>query len=299
MIITNFKIFENLDKANKLIKDLDSNLQGQFSYFYDFLRSKGLQNYAGFITNSLLKDDYPATYILPEYGESYENIQRYDIYLVLDYIKRHKINTEKLNDKNYEELLNWWLETSELNKIKKELIDICPSNLREELRSILNDDEYKNNIEKLKKYYPIKDKKLDLIKKGSRYKNAKDWINYIVYIFTDKTYQLEGLKKSNIEIIYEDDLYLIYRPLDYKSYMIVDYPHWCTIEEKSFNNYFNFYFLVYLNKKDIKGSYCSYLSKLKNEVEFFDYKSINIDEDEIQSNKWLMIGKNNTENQKM
>lgn len=291
--LSSYKLFENLDKANKLIKDQDDQTKDQFNYLFDYLRKKGLQNYAGFITRIILSDDYPTKYSLPESYTEDEEIDNYDFIKSLNYIKLHKINVDNLNQiEDLNGLNNWVEKHSNLSKIKKEILDICPSNLREELRQIIKNEDYSKKLEKLIGYYPLKDKKKDLISKGSRYKSANEWIEYIIYLFTSVDGSIEELKESNIELIYEDNDYIIYRPLDFYSYKIMGSPRWCTIEKSAFEKYFRWTYVLYINKKNIKLSFCSYVADGKFEV--YDYNNVRLkynDEEEVGLfKKWLNIG---------
>lgn len=76
---------------------------------------------------------------------------------------------------------------------------------------------------------------------------------------------IDEIKKSNINIIEENEVHLFYEPLDYKSYKVANYKFWCTMMGTMWNHYTNkgriFIMLDKLNKS--RSLICTYNTKDK------------------------------------
>lgn len=298
--LNNYKIFENIQKAEKILKgyDIDNKTLKNLYHFYDILKKKNLHNYAGFITELLIKDVlednqelYMISYNLPI---NYDDVNDCILIKLLKVVKDRKIDTSKLDF----DTLDDFNEYIKIESGRSKLIDICPSFLRKDLKELLksNDPDKKFKLLNIINSNYLDIKKEKLIKKGSRYKDIDSWLDYILIVISGDEFDsedVEEIKNSNSEVIYEDEEYFIYRPLDYKTNMIIKYKHWCTTHKDYFNKYKTLYFVIYLNKNDIKKSYCSYT--VRNDFEVYSYTNNNILRkllgDKIDDNKLLEIGR--------
>lgn len=263
--ILNHKHFESLQQAEKIIKDNNIDKQSAESLIEEF-QKLGLSNYLGYCFQ-LIKNDDNQIKDIKKFTDTFTKI------------KQHKINVNDITigmsgaDDIYD------LENIISNKIKEKTLHSfinkwCPANLRDEVKSNLKDykffyyDRYFYNFNHLSK------DKQEMLKKGSRYKTATQWLQYLKITLESHKFTIQELKDANIKSIHEDDKYLIYQPLDYQTYMIPRFQFWCTMQEIMFQQYLRLNMLIILDKNDKSESYFTYWANDKINVS--DYKNNNI-----------------------
>jgi len=273
-----YKLFENLQKSDKILKD--NNIQkDEFIFKLEkTLINNGLSSYMGYIVEIILDDyiDYKSNHTgdFLSYGALDKIIDG------LKFIKSEGIDISKLNCFDISTFL---LKVSDLkdDSIRNKFINsYAPSSLRSDVKSIIKSREgFLFSDRYLTRIGNLTNQNIDLLKKGSRFKTGKEWLNYVEKIFDDDKFSIDELKNSNITIFLEDDEWLIYKPLDFKSYLIPNYKYWCTMQISMFKSYSRLDLIIILNKIDKEKSYVSYVSKKADkEIEVFDYKNRKIDE---------------------
>ena len=252
--ILTFKLFENVQLADKILKSKNIPKDEFILKLENELKKNGLSAYEGYIIKYVLKSrrNFKSEEVFTDMEiEKYINLFKT--------IKTEKIDIDELGDiKNIYDLFDKVKMCQEDRIITKFINTYAPASLRNNVKKMLTGfgNIFSNkDIIKLKN---LSHTDIELLKKGSRYKSPYDWVNYVIEIFKGDEYSLDELKNSNIKIFYEDEDLLIYKPLDHKSYLIVNFPHWCTIYEYQFNIYKDFDMNICLNKKDIKKSYIGY-----------------------------------------
>lgn len=268
----NYKIFENLQQAEKLINDLKQNWEdnppnkGNQHLYKDreqklrnyeklktYLKSKKSLGYLHLLTRVLFSSGGHENH-LNKIKEYVELILKYGIKINLDkYLsfKDHKYKHRQF----YVDILNE-ISLIQTNKfidkwapgfLKKDL----KSNYKEKLRDVFFD-----MLETQPHYYKDKNPfdKIDtslLRGKMSMFKSAQDWFKYVI----DEEGEIE--ESDNLKIYYEDDEWVIYRPFDYESMNIIKFPKWCTIVEDQFigRTKEGYHWIVLYNKKSKKDSH--------------------------------------------
>lgn len=280
LYIYNYSIFENIQQAEKILKDNNIN-RLDFKILFDEFKKNGLSAYLGYCM-AIIKNSY----FFYDRGEGFFQADLNQLIEIFKKIRDNKINTETLKDDMNIEDLKVFVDDSIRRKLLISFINKwCPSKIRNEVKEKINNykffyyDRYFYNIKNLS------DIKIKMLKNGSRYKTGEEWIKFLQIVLEDGNYSLEDLKNSNIDIKYEDDEYLIYKPLDYESYMIPRFEFWCTIHSTMYDRYSKLNLLVVLNKKDKKDSYLVYSSYKGTMV--FGYKNdeinLNMLEDKIKN----------------
>lgn len=271
-LITNYQQFESLQQAEKILKDNEID-KSRFEKLFQEFQSNGLTPYLGFVAKLLKNANF--------------QVEEEDFTKYLDTFK--KIKNSKIN---FDDLPLFDNKTNTYNDIydikiivdkliqKKTIITFinnwAPSSLRKEIKSKIEteDYDYLYDSRDYQNFLYLSQDKKEMLKKGSRYKTADDWLEYLDMVFSGNKYSIDELKQSNIKIIDEDDTYLIYQPLDFASYTIPHFQFWCTMHETDFEKYLRLNMLIILNKKDKEKSFISYYSF--NKISIFDYKNRNI-----------------------
>lgn len=252
-----YKIFENVQQFDKLLKsymNINPNYDNSGLYkLKDELKSNGLISYLGPVTKIILS------------GSDTDFFEE-DVDVIIDdikFLKKNNIDITKLNISNLYDFRDKIYELEQEFLIKKYITRWEPASFRKDAVTMWK--EFLKNLTEIENDTIPE----DLLKKGSRFKTAKEWIDYITTLFNGDGYELERLKSSNIKIFYENNDILIYKPLDFKSYMLVRYKHWCTMQKDMFNRYLKQDLIICLNKIDITNSLISYVSG--NKIEIFNY----------------------------
>lgn len=256
--LNSYLIFENVQQFDKLLNsymNTNTNYDNYGLYkLKDKLQSEGLIAYLGPITKIILSGDDTDFFV--------EDVD--DIVDGIKFLKKNNIDIAKLDVFNISDFNDKIYDLGQQISIKQYINRWAPASIRKDaVKKWEKLFDYREEIEN----DTISD---DLLKKGSRFNNANEWINYIINLFNGDGYDLEELKKSNIEIFYENDEILIYKALDFKSYMIVGYKYWCTMREITFYHYLKNDLIICLNKKDITDSLVSYIDH-KKRIDVFNY----------------------------
>lgn len=255
--LNNYLIFESVQQFDKLMKNyMNNNPNYDNDGLYklkDKLQSEGLIAYLGPLTKIIL-GGYDTDFFEEDVDDIIDGIK---------FLKKNNIDIAKLDIQDIYEFSDAIYELEQELLIKKYITRWAPASLRKEALSLW--EKFRIYLTKIENDTIPE----DLLKKGSRFKNGKEWIDYIITLFNGNGYELDRLKNSNIKIYFEDDTVLIYKPLDFKSYMLVNYQHWCTMQKVMFDNYLKQDMIICLNKKDITKSIISYVSG--NKIEIFNY----------------------------
>lgn len=235
-MIEKYKLFENLQKAKKIISDLNiSEDNEKFQKLKDLLKSN--LGYMGTFTKWLFIDREP-----------WEKVE--DLYKELKNVNldRPVDSFEKLED------LYDYIADFKINKKTNQVIKSLPSRTRK-----LVDDKLKELIrlntdyaESIKDFYS---------KKGGRYKDieslysdTKDLINNLKGDFNLESMK-EKIKDLDVEIIHESPEVLMVKVNDYDASCKIGSKHWCisTSESyfKSYVNEFTNQYFIYDFTKDI------------------------------------------------
>lgn len=238
-------LLETVQKSDKILGEFKDNIE--WVKIKNRLIREGYSNYLGWISEWILDkirhDDYT------------ENENDYNI--ILERIKEaieYKIDISKVKFDNIPSV------TYDLKRIRvaKNFINKwCPASIRNTLNK---DEASKYLLNNIDIYYFSRLLTKDMIlvlKKGSLSKSFEDWVGSIKPLLEMKINDLNILKElGNIEIKLENDNFLVYSPLDYQSYTIIYYAHWCLRSENMWNSYKkrNSKFWIICNKNDIEKS---------------------------------------------
>lgn len=269
--LNSYVIFENIKRAEKLIdiNGLDINL---FSSLFDSFEENGLKNYLGDLVNFIINDiedsnKYDTSNIGDNRTDIIKSITGSPDYIkfILDsfkFIKSNGIDVSKYKYLKLDHFLNEIRTLKTKSKLVKFVNNWCPATLRKDARDIIGEKGYDvlDKFSYLGRLDNLSDYDKELLKKGSRFKNAVEWFKYLNNVLNTEDFNLNELKSSNIKVIFEDNKYFIYKPLDYKSYLIPNFKHWCTMLESEFIRYSKQDLLILLDKEDKKKSYITYLS---------------------------------------
>lgn len=258
-----YKIFENIQRGEKLLKDKNITNVSVYNILVDKMKEEGLSNYVGFVTEIIL-NEFSSNDLMKYFSKSHIP----EIITNIKKIKDYKINVDNINLK-YLSGLNAYLYDYKMdNDISKFITKYLPANLRKDIS--------KENKSKLRDLITningLSDTDIELLKKGSRFKTVDEWVDYCKnVVFDPSRIDIDELLNSNIKIHEQDNEWLFYTPLDYKSYMIIKYKHWCTMKETFFNHYTKNGFVIALNKNDINKSLFAY--KNGDKFDIFTYKN--------------------------
>jgi hypothetical protein len=261
MNLLKYKNFESIQQAEKII--INNNIDRKRSnLLITEFQKLGLVNYLGYCFQIIANDGFIVTDVIETAIETFIKIKQNKINLNdITLSKEDNIYDLKyiVNEKIVERILY-----SFINKW-------CPSSIRKEVKSKLKEHKYFYSDSYLTKIKHLSEDRDEMLKKGSRYKSADEWIKYLKMTLDDQNLSIKELKSSNITTIYENDDYLIYQPLDFKSYLIPGFQFWCTMQESMFERYLKLNMLILFNKIDKSKSYITYWSD--NKIKIFNYKN--------------------------
>jgi len=214
MIITDYKLFENLDKAKKLLTELHiSETDPKFLKLKELLKNN--MGYMGTFTKWYIKDH-----------ESWDKIEEIFKMLKTTQIDKPIEEFEKLED------LYDFIQNYEINKKTNQVINALPSRTRElvneDLRNLISlNTQYAKHI---KDWYS---------KKGGRYKDIKslysDTNDFIKNL--SGGFNLEAILKkaegTNSDVIVATPDLLMLRINDYATSKALGSKHWCIVTSES------------------------------------------------------------------
>jgi len=223
-MIEQYQIFENLQQAKKLLKDMHiADDDPRLIRLRELLKNN--LGYMGVFTKWLFKD-----------RESFDRIE--DVFNKLKTINnldRQADSFEKMED------LYDYLQSFEIDRKVNQVLKSLPSRTRElvndELKELIrlnSDDKIVNDIKDL------------YSKKGGRYKDieslVKDTKDYINNLKGD--FNLETIKKNmeglNVDIVVDTPELLMARVNDYETSKQIGSKHWCIVTSESmWNHYVN------------------------------------------------------------
>jgi len=303
-MIKDYKIFENLQQAEKFIEDnynrASNNGKKKLPKYIDikfktynklkeYLKSKGNLGYLYFFVRKL-------------FGYIYlddKDLQRtYDLFIeylnkISDY--NLKIDIKEFENKDFEifkKYIDEKIDEIETNKfidkwapgfLKKELKN-KENGLFNKLKNILyhRRDSFSNMNDNDINFADEIDKTL-LRGKISLFKEPIEWIEYVNSLKKETSESsIQKLKDSNdVDIYYDDDNWIIYSPLTYESINIIKFQFWCTIRKKMFDYYLskNYKFIILFNKIIKEKSYIVEFPgknswKSRNDFSIYDYNHI-------------------------
>ena len=283
--IKNHHINESIQQSEKLLKD-NSIESKDFNKLNQKLIENGLQSYAGYITKLIINSNITGRY---DFDDAHINL----IIRIFKDIKLYNINIEKefpikeiskqilYTTVTISSIKHFIDEYKDYTLVKKFILRYIPSQLRSEINSLPR--------KKISDFYIYKDKitNLDIdcinnIKQLSYIKNLEEWLDFVYDMLSETSkYSLNELKEHNIVIYYEDNEYLIYKPIDFKAYKVINYNFWCTKIQNLFNDYSKKNMVIYLNKKNIKESYMSYNDTVTKKTTFYDFRNIKSSYNEV------------------
>jgi hypothetical protein len=280
------KFNENIQQAEKIFltnKEYFGNIE------FDYItKNNKYKNYLGPYLKILLNSEtnvynylIDIDKILNDVNKYKLNINKYEnIYELMDDIDEN--NTKSIINK----FINKWAPSSLRNEIKKDIFDNFDKYNKEKKHPLFN----KAN-QKYMTYDSLPDSKENKLKTGSLAKTPNEWYD-IVSNALNKSHHWKKLKENkDIEILFEDEDYIIYKPHTFEGMQIISFE-WCTRIERYFNYYKNLNLIIYLNKHDIYNSYLSYYSKTKKgklKLQAFNYMGRNIGSDGVKRNKYLQM----------
>lgn len=259
-------LVENVQLGDKLSKELKLD-EYEYERLKSKMRSEGYIKYLPFV--------------LKCYGEYLDDKGRkYRVYTPLEYYiykfdkniqwcEEAGLDITKYNNKTLNDINDDYWEAINRKKVVKFVNYWAPASLRKEIKDSYLKDLERILIEDTINNYSLNNKMSEL-KKGSRCKSAAEWVEFVKLQFSDDNYSLEDLKASNIKIIYEDSEWLIYKALDYKSYLLPRYKYWCTMTDTMYHVYNDRNdMILLLYKSDKTKSLLAY--KKNGEIHLFKY----------------------------
>jgi hypothetical protein len=283
----NFLILENIQQVDKLLRSNGLQRTKVIDDFINFLTKSGYGNYIFFIFSILI------TYLENsgfDEGDLDATIREVKIERLIDCLekcKKLKIDVSKLHPPSNIYLFFAYVSSiADKHEIKKFIRNWIPSSLR-------NQFDYENidtSIFNVSRIQNLTNSDKELIKKGSRYKSIKEWLDYIILVLNSDEYSLEELLNSNVKVFYQDDEWLLYTPLDFQSYLIPRFKYWCTAQEVQFREYLALEFKILLNKKTKEKSLFIY-KKIDN-IYCFDYENRELDFSKVGKVERNIITKN-------
>jgi len=238
-----------------------------------------------------------------------ENLQQAENYVIKNNLERFYFEKLKEYTKEKGKLGLLYLLTiilyssdnqqEELEKLKTYLDKITQSNIKADANQIKPEDFYHyvdNQIKKINankfvdEYAPGKLKKeikknyLEQIQqidfqniskdalrgKMSIFEKPEDWVKYVIRL-TKGEDDLSRVKNSDdVNVLYENDEWIIYVPETYEAINYINYPDWCTIYEDKYNDYIEkgYYFIIIHNKENKKLSYIAQLFPEKDDTAY-------------------------------
>jgi hypothetical protein len=258
-----YTIFENIQQAEKIEKSIPENKMEKWIKVKKWAINNNYSEYLGWIASR--NGD----------GKSHSAPYEYEISFlekVLNKIKEFKIDVYNPKYRRYS-LLDWSRHVDEIERtslIQKFINRWCPASIRNEVKSNLKSflseiakgmitTAFENRIQNLSSSDKL------ALQKGSRAKTVDEWIDLVKTVMNSDNIDIDRIKKSNINIIEENEVHLFYEPLDHKSYKVANYKFWCTMIDTMWNHYTNkgriFIMLDKLNKS--RSLICTYNTKDK------------------------------------
>ena len=221
MIIRDYKLFENLQKAKKVLSDLDTDENNpKYLEIKDLLRKN--PGYLGQFTKWYLKDREP----MEKIKEVYTMLKNIGIDKPID-------EFEKLEDL-YDYITNYDIDRK-VNQVINQLPSEARKNASDRLRDLISlNIEYAKFV---KKFY--KDKGGRYKTEESLYNDTKDYIENLKGDFNLPTL-LKKIEGKNVDIMVATPDILMVRVNDFETSCEIGSKHWCISTSKShWNSYVN------------------------------------------------------------
>jgi hypothetical protein len=227
-------LFENLQQAENYVAK--NNLDPlYFELLKDYTKEKGKLG--------LL---YLLTIILYSSDNQMKELEKLKLYLDKIIQSNIKIDANQIKPELFYQYVDNQIKKIEANKFVDEF---APGFLKKEIKRNFLDKITNVNFQSINKEA--------LRGKMSIFERPEDWVKYVIRL-TKGTDDITSVKTSdNVEVLYEDEDWLIYYPKTYEAINYINYPQWCTIYEDKYNDYIQkgYYFIIIHNKQDKKLSY--------------------------------------------
>ena len=291
------KLFkESIQQSDKLLSEFNIKSKS-IDKLNQKLIENGLQAYAGYITKVILGSTIDKNRL--DFDDAHINL----VINIFKDIKSYKIDIEKqfpisdLKNISYKTvgistIRHYVNEYKDYLLVKKFLTKYVPSFLRKDFNSLPKEELvrfyfFKEKIKDLDDLHSLtysSNEYIDNIKKLSYIKDIKEWLDFVYsMLLGTSNSSIKELKEHNIVIYYENDTYLIYKAIDFKSYLVINYSFWCTKIESLFNAHSRENMIIYLNKKNIKESYISYNHPTSKKTLFFNFVNTAVEYSEVKS----------------
>lgn len=230
-----YKLFENLQQAENYV--VKNNLdQTYYNQLKEYTKEKGKLGLLYLFTIILYSSE--------NQNKELEKLKNY-----LDKVIQYniKINADEFIKSGtlFYQYVDNQIKKIEANKFVDEF---APGKLKKEIK--------KNFLDKITNVNFSDISKESLKGKMSIFEKPEDWVKYVIRL-SKGTDNLSKLKNSDVDILYENDEWIIYYPKSYDAINYINYPQWCTIYEDKYNDYIEkgYYFIILHNKVDKKLSY--------------------------------------------
>ena len=294
-----YLIFENLEQAISLLKKNSLQTNKVYDKIMDRLKYEGLVNYCGFVTKVLVdqvmnQNNYDDKQVCFDSFSKHIDLPE----LIISLKKLKNINYD-IFSKDFPSVNNMVIQINSIEReliIKKFIKNWAPASLRKQFTydsqeikelykyaypNVFDEDDIGYGHGKCK-LETLTDFEKKLIKRLGLCKDVSDWISNVVDILKNASYELSTLLDSNIKLYYQNEDYVIYKPIDYKSYSIPQFEYWCTRSTIQFENYTKFNIIIYLNLKNKSLSYFTYVDNNTKQRCIFNYTNIHVDEKECK-----------------
>jgi hypothetical protein len=249
-IYQNF-LLENIQQAeNYLIKNnLDS---FYYEYLKDYVKEKGKTGLLYLLTLIL----YSKEYIDQE--KELNKIKEYVDKITQSNIK---VDANQIKPEYFYEYVDNQIKKIDANKF---IDEYAPGKLKKEIK--------KNYLDQIQNIDFQNISKDALRGKMSIFEKPEDWVKYVVRL-TKGEDDLSKVKNSDdVDVLYENNEWIIYVPKTYEAINFINYPEWCTIYEDKYNDYIEkgYYFIILHNKENKKLSYIIQIFPEKDDTAYDD-----------------------------
>lgn len=258
--ILTFKLFENLQQADSYLgKKSDEDLEKFYGELLGYLKDKP-NKYNNYIFPFVIYYEYTRNKdeVMNYFKKIVENNLTIDIndkdINPSQVIKWKRISEDEKED-IIKEMFKKFKDKVDFLIIKRPTMKFIEKNVPGFLKPEMKKHD---NIIKLGKLEPWEIEESKLKGMVSLFKDASEYINFIKNIKSDNNSYEEIIKnKEDLEIISDENNYIVYKPKSFEAMNCVVYNYWCTIDRKEWNKYTNADYDIYVlyNKKDIENSY--------------------------------------------
>jgi hypothetical protein len=315
-LIKNFKIFENLQQAEKYVEEQQNKEikpspsfyensgrtleQKESNLFYynklkEYLTSIGKLGYLYFFTK-LLYAHSKYEFCLGRASERYyEKMIEYINIMIKHKIKIEDEEIKKIDYGGDDEFYRYVDKEIRKRYVNNFIDQWAPGFLKHDLKT-----NYFIDLLQVLFIFGYTPEKVyidtSLLKgKMSMFKDPMDWINYVKLCSKENSDKnIKNIKMSKDNIIYfEDEDWILYQPTTYESMNIVQFPYWCTIVRKIYEDHVDIgrFWIILFNKKIKKNSFIVefatglYNNTHKTKFTLHDYKDRVLWVSDSQKNK--------------